>query len=137
MTDAVNRETVDADESTIGERSLPPIDVRRWQGEWVFDETGEVVGRIADVLVDAETKPRWLVLSFGAFLHEDRIIPVFDIRRGTHGFILSYAKDLVHRAPVVSVESMSDDEERRLYSYWCSAQSTEMPRACTLLSRAA
>lgn len=117
------------------EQSLASTDVRRLQGQWVFDEEGEVVGRIADVLVNAQKNPEWLIVSMGAFLHDDRLIPVFDMRPGEAGFILSYTKDLVKSAPVVSVIDTSDDDERKLADYWCSSRTAEMPRACTLLSR--
>jgi hypothetical protein len=123
-------------EGRLEGQALHAGDVRRWQGEWVFDESGEAVGKISDVLVDAESKPEWMIVSFGSFLHEDRLVPVFDIKPGDHGLIVSYAKDLVQSAPVVSVESMSDEDEAKLMAYWCATRSAAMPRACSLLGRA-
>jgi hypothetical protein len=120
---------------SLENQSLASTDVRKLQGQWVFDEEGEIVGRIADILVDAEKKPEWLIVSMGAFLHDDRLIPVFDMRPGDVGFVLSYTKDLVKSAPVVSVIDTSDDDERKLADYWCSSRTAAMPRACTLLSR--
>ena len=78
---------------------MTQIEVRDWQNEWVFDESGEAIGKIGDVLVGADRTPEWMILSYGAFLRNDRLVPVFDIKQGEHGFIVSYSKDMVHQAP--------------------------------------
>ncbi len=120
---------------TLDEQQLTQHDVRTWQNDWVFDEQGEVIGKVGDVLVDAERKPEWMVVSYGAFLREDRLVPVFDIRREPAGFVVSYSKDMVRNAPVVSVVNMSDEDEQKLMSYWCTTRDAASPRACTYLGR--
>ena len=119
------------------EQPMKQIDVRDWQNEWVFDEAGEAIGKIGDVLVGEDRKPEWMILSYGAFLRNDRLVPVFDIKQGEHGFIVSYSKDMVHKAPVVSVNDMSDKDEEKLTSYWCTDMSAAMPRTCSMLSKKA
>ena len=119
------------------EQPMKQIDVREWQNEWVFDEAGEAIGKIGDVLVGEDHKPEWMILSYGAFLRNDRLVPVFDIKQGEHGFIVSYSKDMVHKAPVVSVIDMSDKDEEKLTSYWCTDMSAAMPRTCSMLSKGA
>ncbi len=119
------------------EQPMTQIEVRDWQNEWVFDEAGEAIGKIGDVLVGADQKPEWMILSYGAFLRNDRLVPVFDIKQGEHGFIVSYSKDMVHKAPVVSVIDMSDKDEEKLTSYWCTDMSAAMPRTCSMLSKGA
>jgi hypothetical protein len=116
---------------------ITQYNVREWQDEWVFDEAGEAVGKISDVLVGADGRPEWMMLSYGAFLRNDRLVPVFDIKQGEHGFIVSYSKDMVHKAPVVNVIDMSDKDEQEISSYWCTDKSAAMPRACSMMSRTA
>ena len=131
MMNAVSQEeTVEIDPS----QPITQLEVRKWEGEWVFDEAGETIGKIGDVLVGADAAPEWMILSYGAFLHNDRLVPVFDIKQGEHGFIVSYSKDMVHKAPVVSVVKMSDKDEEKLTSYWCTDRSAAMPRTCSLIS---
>lgn len=122
-----------ADEENVPleDRSLKPIDVRKMQGAWLFDQEGEVIGRIGDVLVTAEKKPEWMMVSFGPFLHQDRLVPVFDITRQEPGYVVSYTKQKVHDAPSVSVIDMSDADEKKLMDYWCvGGKTAESPRAC-------
>lgn len=129
MTDLANNP------NTLEEQALSSIEVRNLQGKWVFDEQGEVIGKIGDVLVNQQKKPEWLIVSMGSFLHEDRLIPVFDMKSGDHGYVLSYTKDMVKRAPVVNVVNTPEDDEQRLFSYWCTTRTAAMPSTCSLLSR--
>ena len=119
----------------LEEQAMMQRDVRRWQGQIVFDQSGEVIGKISDVLVDANMKPEWMMVTYGAFLHNDRLVPVFDIKATDNGLVVSYPKDMVRNAPVVSVESMADSDEQKLHGYWCTEREAAMPRTCSLLSR--
>lgn len=121
-------------ENPLEEQVLRQRDVRSWQGELVFDEVGEIIGKVSDVLVGADSKPEWMIVTYGAFLHNDRLVPVFDIKTTDRGFVVSYSKAMVHEAPVVGVANMSDEDEAKLSSYWCTTRSAAMPRACSLLS---
>lgn len=123
-------------EGRLEDQTLHQRDVRRWQGEWVFDKSGEVIGKISDVLVDSSSKPEWMVVSYGAFLHQDRLVPVFDIESVEHGFVVSYSKDMVRDAPVVSVASTSDADEEKLMAYWCASRSAALPRTCKMVTHA-
>jgi hypothetical protein len=123
------------DTAGVEDVPLTPIDVRNWQGEWVFDTDGDAIGKIADVLVDPEMKPEWLIVSTGAFLHLDKLVPAFDVTEAANGFSVPFSKDQVKNGPNVAFDEMSDDEEQELYSYWCSERSAAMPRSCTRLSR--
>jgi hypothetical protein len=91
------------------------------------------VRRIGDVLVDAENKmAEWMIVSYGAFLRNDRLVPVFDMTPHEHGFVVSYTKQKVHEAPHVSVQGMDDDDEKKLMAYWCvGGKTAESPRACS------
>jgi uncharacterized protein YrrD len=121
-------------DSRLEEQPLHQRDVRSWQGELVFDEAGEVIGKVSDVLVDASMKPEWMIVTFGAFLHNDRLIPVFDMKMMENGLVVSYSKEMMHKAPVVRVEGMSDADEQKLSAYWCTTREAAMPRTCSLLS---
>ncbi len=114
---------------------LTQYDVRAWQGLWVFDIDGEPVGKVSDVLVDANRRPEWMVVSFGAFLHEDRLVPVFDLEERPDGLVVTYSKDMVRGAPIVGVANMSDEDEQKVMSYWCTTREAASPRACTFLGR--
>ena len=122
-------------ETPLEEQAMKQRDVRRWQGELVFDRDGEVIGKISDVLVDANMKPEWMIVTFGAFLNNDRLVPVFDINATENGLVVSYSKDMVRKAPVVSVVGTSDADEQTLSGYWCTEQEAAMPRTCSLLSK--
>jgi hypothetical protein len=132
--EAINQEDTVGDET---EQAMRQLDVREWQNEWVFDEAGEPIGKISDVLLGADRKPEWMILSYGAFLRNDRLVPVFDMKQGEHGFVVSYSKDKVHHAPVVSVNNTSDKDEAELSAYWCTDMSASMPRTCSMLSKSA
>ena len=119
----------------LEEQAMKQRDVRSWQGEVVFDQSGEVIGKVSDVLVDANTKPQWMMVTYGAFLHNDRLVPVFDVKATENGLVVSYSKDMVHKAPVVSVENMSDSDEAKLSGYWCTERDAALPRSCALLSK--
>lgn len=116
----------------LDDTALRPINIRELQGSYLFDKSGEVIGKMGDVLVDAEDKPQWVIVSFGAFLHEDRIVPVFELERHDTGYSVDYEKDRVHHAPVVGVADMSDEDEEKLNEYWCSERQNALPRACTI-----
>ena len=122
--------------TTLEEQAMKQRDVRSWQGEVVFDREGRVIGKVSDVLVDTNTKPEWMMVTFGAFLHNDRLVPVFDIEATENGLVVSYSKDMVQKAPVVSVENMSDSDEAKLSGYWCTEREAAMPhgRAALCLS---
>jgi sporulation protein YlmC with PRC-barrel domain len=111
-----------------------PIDIRRWQGVWVFDEDGDTVGRVSDVLVDDKGSPEWIVVSTGPFLHIDKLVPIFDMEDRADGFVLPYSRDMVKKGPTVDMDDMSDEEEQELYSYWCVSKTAAMPRTCRRLS---
>lgn len=119
----------------LEEQPMKQSDVRSWQGKIAFDQRGEVIGKVSDVLVDANMKPEWMIVTFGAFLHNDRLVPVFDVQETAEGaLVMSYTKKMVQDAPVVSVESMSDADEQKLSAYWCTEREAAMPRTCSLLS---
>lgn len=116
----------------LDDTSLAPINIRELQGSYLFDSKGEVIGKISDVLVANEDKPQWLIVSFGAFLHEDRLVPAFDLRRHDTGFSVDYEKERAREAPVVGVASTSGEDEEKLNEYWRKERQVVMPRACTL-----
>ena len=89
------------------------------------------------MLVGEDRKPEWMISVLRRFPPQRRLVPVFDIKQGEHGFIVSYSKDMVHQAPVVSVTDMSDKDEEKLTSYWCTDMSAAMPRTCSMLSKGA
>ncbi len=130
MADAGNNQ-----EGRLEDQAFTPLNVREMQGAWVFDADGEAVGKISDVLVDQQLKPTWMMVSYGAFLRNDRLIPVFDTKAHEHGYVVSYTKDMVHGGPSVSMTNMDDDDEKKLMSYWCTTMSAESPRACTYYGR--
>lgn len=108
-------------------------DIRKWQGQWVFDERGETIGKVGFVLVDDQSKAEWIIVSTGPFLHIDKLVPLFDMEQRTDGLVLPYSVDMVKKAPQVSFDSMSDDQEKKLYDYWCVSKTAAMPRTCTKL----
>lgn len=108
-------------------------DIRKWQGQWVFDEKGETIGKVGFVLVDDQSKAEWIIVSTGPFLHIDKLVPLFDMEQRTDGLVLPYSVDMVKKAPQVSFDSMSDDQEKKLYDYWCVSKTAAMPRTCTKL----
>jgi hypothetical protein len=118
--------------SPLDDIALHPINIRELQGSYLFDKKGDVIGKIGDVLVTAEDKPQWLIVSFGAFLHEDRIVPAFELERHDTGYSVDYDKERIHEAPVVGVANMSEEDEDKLNSYWCSERGAALPSACAI-----
>lgn len=116
----------------LDDTSLAPINVREMQGSFLHDMNGEVIGKIGDVLVDAQNKPQWILVSYGIGLREDRIVPAFDLKRVATGYSVDYDKQRVDDAPIVSMTSMSDEDEQKLNAYWCQERQVLLPRACTV-----
>lgn len=125
-------ENVNVPQETVEDEVLTPLNVREMQASWVFDKDGEAVGKIADVLVNAEGNPEWVLLSYGAFLRHDVLLPTYGMTPHEQGFVTPYNKDHIHEGPKVGIANMSDDDERELMGYWCGDRpGAESPRACT------
>jgi hypothetical protein len=75
-----------------------------WIGFRVDDVYGARVGTVEDVYVDQETDaPCWLLTKMGRFSEVYALVPVRDAVAGAGHVWVPYEKDLIRRAPQVSV----------------------------------
>lgn len=86
----------------------------------VIDESGDVIGRITDVLFDPESDvPQWAVVKPGR-LHRGHYMPLRGAYHTEDGqVVVSHTKHEVAHAPVPSSEHvLTDDDERALREYY-------------------
>ena len=75
-----------------------------WIGFRVDDVYGARVGTVEDVYVDHETDtPCWLLTKMGRFSEVYALIPLRDTVAGSGHVWVPYEKDLIRRAPQISV----------------------------------
>ena len=75
-----------------------------WVGFRVDDVYGARIGTVEDVYVDHETDaPCWLLTKMGRFSEVYALLPLQDAVAGTGHVWVPYEKDLIRRAPQVSV----------------------------------
>lgn len=75
-----------------------------WIGYRVDDVYGARVGIVEDVYVDHDTDaPCWLLTKMGRFSEVYALIPIQDAVAGSGHVWVPYEKDLIRRAPQVSV----------------------------------
>ena len=95
-------------------------DVDRIQNATAYDNTGEKVGKVAQIYTDDATgEPTWVTVSTGLFGLSESFAPLTDASFDGEDLRLSHDKAKIKDAPrVEGDQSLSRDDEAALYKYY-------------------
>jgi len=105
-----------------------------WKARPVHDCYGERVGKVADVIDDAETTaPEWLLVDTGLFGGHNSFVPLTGAEFGTDAVTVRFEKEQIKDAPRAKAgEVLSAEDEARLYEhYGLTARQTETGNVVT------
>lgn len=89
------------------------------QGNPVFSNDGEQIGKVEEVFHDIETdQPEWIGIGTGSFSSKRVLVPVASAEMREDGVYVPYSKDHVSGAPDIDGDEISTDTEAQLYSYY-------------------
>ncbi|MGI8579017.1 MAG: DUF2382 domain-containing protein [Solirubrobacteraceae bacterium] len=92
-----------------------------WRGRTMVDGSGDKLGKIDEIYVDAQTdKPEWALVTTGLFGSRSTFVPLAEAGEGDGDDIrVPYAKAQVKDAPnIESDHELSQDEEANLYRHY-------------------
>jgi hypothetical protein len=89
------------------------------QGRHLLDETGRDIGEIADLYVDDDGRPHWLLVDTGFFPGFFSVIPVTDVVVTDRGLEVHYGMEKLTGAPnAMKGRDYAEHREGRLYEYY-------------------
>jgi hypothetical protein len=93
----------------------------------VRSSTGERIGDIGQVYLDNETgEPNWVTVKTGLFGTQESFVPLGQAEANGANVTVPYDKDTIKNAPRLDAGgSLSPEEEKRLYSYYFSANTVQ------------
>ena len=93
----------------------------------VRSATGERIGGIGQVYLDNESgEPNWVTVKTGLFGTQESFVPLAQAEASGADVTVPYDKDTIKGAPrVESGGTLTPEEERRLYSYYFSANTMQ------------
>lgn len=106
--------------------SESPPDPHRWQGLALVDPSGQRVGKVAEVFLDAaDDRPAWLVVSSGAGMRR-KWVPVVGLRWVDDQLHTAFPLELIRQAPRVDGAPTSNPEGAvTLYNHYGIATAAE------------
>ena len=95
-------------------------DVLSWRGQDMVDSSGDKIGKIEEIYLDAETDaPEWAVVTTGLFGSKQSFVPIGDATSAGDGIRVPFEKATVKDAPKVDPDGrLSQEEERELYRHY-------------------
>jgi hypothetical protein len=101
---------------TMGTISLTAEELN---GRRLLDETGRDIGPIADLYVDGDGRPHWLLVDTGFFPNFRSVIPVTDVVVTDRGLEVHYGMEKLTGAPnCMKDKDYAAHREGRLYDYY-------------------
>jgi hypothetical protein len=105
---------------------MPSIqEVRDWPGRTLIDRSGDRVGKIQEIYLDADTdEPEWALVNTGLFGLKSTFVPIGDARVIDDQVSVPFEKSLIKDAPGVEPDGeLSESEEGELYTHYGYEQS--------------
>jgi sporulation protein YlmC with PRC-barrel domain len=99
----------------------PDIDTAlEWQGRTVVDRSGERIGKLEEIFLDAESGvPAWGSVGSGLFGRRRSLLPLGEVEAGEDQLRVPFDKDHVLGAPQTEPDvELSRDEEEALYGHY-------------------
>ena len=95
-------------------------DLARLNGADVYDTSGDKIGSVGQVYLDAHNgNPEWVTVKTGLFGTKETFVPLRDATVTDDRVTVPYAKDQVKDAPNIEADGpMSHTEEDQLYTYY-------------------
>ena len=95
-------------------------DIARLNGADVYDTSGDKIGSVGQVYLDAQSgNPEWVTVKTGLFGTKETFVPLRDATVTDDRITVAYAKDQVKDAPNIEADGpMSHTEEDQLYTYY-------------------
>jgi hypothetical protein len=96
----------------------------------VRSATGDRIGDIGQVYLDNESgEPNFLTVKTGLFGTQESFVPLAHAEASGADVTVPYDKDTIKNAPRLDAgESLTPEDERRLYSYYFSATTVQADR---------
>lgn len=139
MSDAFDRHEPDDDAARIGPEDYPETtrlpSLNGIRGMDVCDESGERVGKVTDVFLDADARyVRYLVVGTGMMGRRKGAIPVDEVRYveedGDRHIVVPYSRDHLAAAPELQDgDELTPDREHAIYDHYRRAGYWEEARA--------
>jgi sporulation protein YlmC with PRC-barrel domain len=93
-----------------------------WRDRIVVDRRGHKLGIVADVYLNANNEPQWVLIHMGVFGTRQTVVPVGRARMEGASVRVPYDKSFVTDAPALDEErGFSADHESLLASYYAAA----------------
>jgi len=91
-----------------------------WRGQTLTDSSGDKIGTIEEIYLDAETRePEWALVNTGLFGTKRSFVPLRDASASGDGVSVPFAKDQVKDAPKMDPDGqLSQREEAELYRHY-------------------
>ncbi|KRE36916.1 hypothetical protein ASG73_11360 [Janibacter sp. Soil728] len=101
----------------------PLATARRYLGRPVRTRRGVLLGRVSDVLSDAESRdPQWLVVRLRGVVPRHRPLPLQLVLEEEHALVAPISADVLRSAPVATVATdLRSSQEMSWRRYWSLA----------------
>ncbi len=95
-------------------------DTLTWRGQDMYDASGDKIGKIEEIYLDADTdEPEWALVHTGMFGTKQTFVPIRDAQAASDGIQVPFEKALVKDAPTAEADGqLSQQEESALYSHY-------------------
>src|SRR4051812_9287754 len=95
-------------------------EVASWIGWEVVDVSGEKIGKLEAIYLDAETdQPEWALIKTGLLGGSSPLVPLVGATTEGEAVRVNFPKDQVKDAPSVKAnDELSQEEEARLYQHY-------------------
>ena len=111
--------TIDPKEATM---ATTEQDIRNWRGQNLIDASGDKIGKIEEIYLDAESEqPEWALVTTGMFGMKQSFVPIQDATAGENGdgIRVPFEKATVKDAPKIDPDgTLSPQEENELYRHY-------------------
>ncbi|WP_433304876.1 PRC and DUF2382 domain-containing protein [Actinoplanes sp. CA-030573] len=95
-------------------------DIARLDGTDVYDPSGDKIGSVGEVYLDATSgDPEWVTVKTGLFGTKETFVPLRDARIADDRVTVAYGKNQVKDAPRIDSDGpLSQSEESDLYTFY-------------------
>jgi len=99
---------------------LTQNDLARLNGADVYDTSGDKIGSVGQVYLDANSgDPQWVTVKTGLFGTKETFVPLRDATVADDRVTVAYGKDQVKDAPRIDADGpLSQSEENDLYTFY-------------------
>ena len=114
-------------------------DVLSWRGQNLIDSSGEKIGKIEEIYLDADSNvPEWALVTTGMFGTKQSFVPIQDATPGENGdgIRVPFEKATVKDAPKMDPDGkLSEQEEADLYRHYGREDSTSQDQSASSAGR--